>query len=277
MAHPELWQADQVSNDAVRYSAEDCAGPTQFLATRRKAGRYRIHVNVGFRLSEQQLRDYFSQFGPLTDVYLPKHRSGRVKGFGFCTFESEADLNKALQISDHVVVGVLVRINRAGPRPEFISVSKLERARTSRQSASVFSHSSTRAAQEFEPQGLPTGNRRLSLDSNVSSRGRFSDAPTGTTDLVGRDAGGVLGQPVSARRRSFDTRLLGPGYENTLLQQDQTGFFADARPLRADASWTPNLQQQQQQAEMQLPTAGAQQSPSSNLLYQLSVQSSWYG
>lgn len=52
----------------------------------------------GFRLSEQQLRDYFSQFGPLTDVYLPKHRSGRVKGFGFCTFESEADLNKVLQV-----------------------------------------------------------------------------------------------------------------------------------------------------------------------------------
>ena len=96
-------------------------------------------------LTEEQLRRYFSQFGEVLDVYLPKHNSGRNKGFGFTTFETEVQLLAALQVcgprsvcvstisvakrvhkttrcvqsSEHVIDGVVVRINRAGPRPEY--------------------------------------------------------------------------------------------------------------------------------------------------------------
>ena len=52
----------------------------------------------GYLLMEDQLKDYFSRFGPLLDVYLPKHKSGRNKGFGFTTFESEQDLDCALRV-----------------------------------------------------------------------------------------------------------------------------------------------------------------------------------
>ena len=52
----------------------------------------------GYLLTEEQLRSYFLQFGPLLDVYLPKHKSGRNKGFGFTTFENELDLERVLRV-----------------------------------------------------------------------------------------------------------------------------------------------------------------------------------
>ena len=52
----------------------------------------------GYLLSEDQLQSHFQQFGTLLDVYLPKHKSGRNKGFGFTTFESELDLERALKV-----------------------------------------------------------------------------------------------------------------------------------------------------------------------------------
>ncbi|CAK0744721.1 hypothetical protein CVIRNUC_001569 [Coccomyxa viridis] len=84
----------------------------------RRTGRWRIYMNVGYILDETQLTRYFSQFGTVTDCYLPKHKSGRNKGFGFTTFEAEPDLERTLQSAEHVIDGVMVKINRAGPRPE---------------------------------------------------------------------------------------------------------------------------------------------------------------
>ena len=52
----------------------------------------------GYLLTEVQLRDYFSQFGQILDVYLPHHKSGRNKGFGFTTFENELDLERVLRV-----------------------------------------------------------------------------------------------------------------------------------------------------------------------------------
>ena len=76
-------------------------------------------MNVGYDLTEQQLRDFFNQYGTVTDVYLPKHKSGRNKGFGFTTFDSEEGLRSALSAQEYIIGGDVVKINRAGPRPEF--------------------------------------------------------------------------------------------------------------------------------------------------------------
>lgn len=40
-------------------------------------GKFRMYMNVGYELSEEQLRTYFMKFGNVLDVYLPKHQSGR--------------------------------------------------------------------------------------------------------------------------------------------------------------------------------------------------------
>lgn len=85
----------------------------------RRTGKSRIYMNVGYELTEQQLRDFFNQYGNVTDVYLPKHKSGRNKGFGFTTFDSEEGLRSALSAQEYIIGGDVVKINRAGPRPEF--------------------------------------------------------------------------------------------------------------------------------------------------------------
>ena len=85
----------------------------------RRTGKHRIYMNVGYDLTEQQLRDFFNQYGTVTDVYLPKHKSGRNKGFGFTTFDSEESLRSALSAQEYMIGGDVVKINRAGPRPEF--------------------------------------------------------------------------------------------------------------------------------------------------------------
>ncbi|KAA6423901.1 MAG: hypothetical protein FRX49_05860, partial [Trebouxia sp. A1-2] len=60
----------------------------------------RIFLNVGYELSEKQLRAHFSTFGVLSDLYLPKHTNGRNKGYGFATFATEQSLTLALQQRD---------------------------------------------------------------------------------------------------------------------------------------------------------------------------------
>lgn len=77
----------------------------------------RIFLNVGYELSEKQLRAHFSNFGVLSDLYLPKHTNGRNKGYGFATFATEQSLTLALQQPKHIINGVTVQAKRAGPRP----------------------------------------------------------------------------------------------------------------------------------------------------------------
>lgn len=94
----------------------------------KRTGKHRIYMNVGYDLSEQQLRDFFNQYGSVIDVYLPKHKSGRNKGFGFTTFDSEEGLSSALSASEYVIGGDLVKINRAGPRPDQEPLREAEEA-----------------------------------------------------------------------------------------------------------------------------------------------------
>lgn len=70
----------------------------------------RLFLNVGYELTEAQLRTSFSKFGTVSDVYLPKHTSGKNKGYGFATFVTEEALLLALQTPQHVVEGILVQV-----------------------------------------------------------------------------------------------------------------------------------------------------------------------
>ena len=97
----------------------------------RRTGKHRIYMNVGYDLSEQQLRDFFNQYGNVTDVYLPKHKSGRNKGFGFTTFDSDDGLRSALSAQEYIIGGGVVKINRAGPRPEHELQREAEEAASS--------------------------------------------------------------------------------------------------------------------------------------------------
>jgi RNA recognition motif-containing protein len=69
------------------------------------------------RLSEQltakDLQEYFSQYGQVIDVYIPKP----FRAFGFVTFV-EADIAQGLCGESHIIKGVSVHVSRADPKEE---------------------------------------------------------------------------------------------------------------------------------------------------------------
>ena len=70
----------------------------------------RAFLNVGYELNEDHLRAHFAQFGSISDLYLPKHGSGRRKGYGFVTFDSSEALARALLAPAHSVEGIVVQV-----------------------------------------------------------------------------------------------------------------------------------------------------------------------
>ena len=72
---------------------------------------YRLYVDVGCELSERPLRQHFRKYGPVLDVFLPKHSQYRNKGFAFVTLSSEQAVSKALLDPQPVVQGVRLKVN----------------------------------------------------------------------------------------------------------------------------------------------------------------------
>jgi RNA recognition motif-containing protein len=56
-------------------------------------GKKKLYVgNLPFDATVEDVRDFFSEFGEISDVFLPE-RDGRTRGFGFVTMDEEsADL-----------------------------------------------------------------------------------------------------------------------------------------------------------------------------------------
>ena len=65
--------------------------------------------NLSYHLTEEDVKDFFADF-KITNVKLARTRDGRAKGFGFVTFESSADLSKALELNEHALLDRNVRI-----------------------------------------------------------------------------------------------------------------------------------------------------------------------
>ena len=72
---------------------------------------HRAFLNVGYELTEKELRTYFVKFGLVSDIYLPKHPTGRNKGFGFVTFDSTETLERVL-LTPHTVNGVVLQVQQ---------------------------------------------------------------------------------------------------------------------------------------------------------------------
>jgi len=66
---------------------------------------------------EQDLADYFTQFGFVMDVYIPRSRENKKehRGFGFVTFETEASIKRAISQGTHNLKGAVLAIDVAVP------------------------------------------------------------------------------------------------------------------------------------------------------------------
>lgn len=70
--------------------------------------------------TEADVREYFTRFGFVLDVYMPrdKHNRHEHRGFGFVTFETEAAVQRVGAHGIHHIRGVAVAIDSAVPRKE---------------------------------------------------------------------------------------------------------------------------------------------------------------
>ena len=76
--------------------------------------------NLPFAAQEQDVRELFSQYGGVTEVFLPMDReSGRPRGFAFVTMDSAEAMNAAINAQNgQEFLGRKLAINEARPREE---------------------------------------------------------------------------------------------------------------------------------------------------------------
>ncbi|MGB0580995.1 MAG: RNA recognition motif domain-containing protein [Limisphaerales bacterium] len=76
--------------------------------------------NIAFATTQQTLEDAFAQFGCVTDTHLLMDReTGRPRGFGFVTMETEEEAQKAIEgMNGKDLDGRDLTVNVARPREE---------------------------------------------------------------------------------------------------------------------------------------------------------------
>lgn len=74
--------------------------------------------NLSFNAEENDLREVFSGYGTVTNVFLPLDReSGKKRGFAFVDMSSDAEEAKAIETLDGADwMGRTIKVNKAKPR-----------------------------------------------------------------------------------------------------------------------------------------------------------------
>jgi RNA recognition motif-containing protein len=74
--------------------------------------------NLSFQAEEDDLRQVFSEYGTVTNVFLPLDRdSGKKRGFAFVDMSTDAEESKAIETLDGAEwMGRQIKVNKAKPR-----------------------------------------------------------------------------------------------------------------------------------------------------------------
>ncbi len=95
------------------------AEPSRSRSPRRRKSPTGTQVFVGnlhYSVTWQQLRDVFRTYGPVLGAYIPRTRDSRSRGYGFITFESSSDAQRAIEkLNDTELNGrrISVRLQRS--------------------------------------------------------------------------------------------------------------------------------------------------------------------
>jgi cold-inducible RNA-binding protein len=78
----------------------------------------KIYVgNIAFTVSEENLKETFSQYGLVEDIKLVIDRAtGRSRGFAFITFQKQFDAEASLQLNDTDIGGRKISVSMAKER-----------------------------------------------------------------------------------------------------------------------------------------------------------------
>uniref|UniRef100_A0A5K3EK81 Heterogeneous nuclear ribonucleoprotein A1 n=1 Tax=Mesocestoides corti TaxID=53468 RepID=A0A5K3EK81_MESCO len=176
--------------------------------------------------TENQLREFYSQWGEITDVVVMKdQRTGKSRGFGFVTFAESSSVDAAQAARPHTIDGKTIDSKRAMPREETspevhaavkkIFVGALKKDVTDDDLSQYFSQFGT----------VTDASVVMSKDRN-ESRG-FAFVTFDDTDAVDKV---ILSKPHSINENKIDVRKA--------LSKDEMSKIR-SRPLRPDfrQSW----------------------------------------
>ena len=78
----------------------------------------KIYVgNIAFTVTEDELKEIFSKYGPLEELKLVIDRAtGRSRGFCFITFQKQFDAEASLQLNDTDINGRKMSVSMAKER-----------------------------------------------------------------------------------------------------------------------------------------------------------------
>lgn len=76
--------------------------------------------NLSFQATEEDLKEVFSDYGPVKRVSLPMDReTGRKRGFAFVDMEEDDHENKAIEeLNDAEWMGRQIRVTKARPKED---------------------------------------------------------------------------------------------------------------------------------------------------------------
>ena len=82
--------------------------------------------NLFYEVTQDDLRDVFTEYGSVKRVSLPTYReTGRIRGFGFVEMSSDDEETTAIDTLDGAEwMGRSLRVNKAKPRTESASFAR---------------------------------------------------------------------------------------------------------------------------------------------------------
>ncbi|KAF2969594.1 hypothetical protein GQX73_g3967 [Xylaria multiplex] len=123
----DLGNGPTISNMAAPAKKEESPG-SSFHTTRGPSAKEDGKMFIGglnWETTDQSLRDYFSQFGEVTECTVMRDgATGRSRGFGFLTFKDPKTVN-IVMVKEHFLDGKLIDPKRAIPRDEQEKTSKI--------------------------------------------------------------------------------------------------------------------------------------------------------
>jgi pentatricopeptide repeat protein len=122
--------------------------------------------NLAPDIGTKELRSYFSNFGEISQVTMPKNKStGLAGGFGYVKYKNRQAAASAINKENHEIDGRIVRLKEARPAPDRGSANKQALAPTSR--VEIFVHH----LQHCKPQAAAVSNVLAEYGNNLGLNG----------------------------------------------------------------------------------------------------------
>jgi RNA recognition motif-containing protein len=116
LRHSNRFLADMAGLEPVEYPESQIQTSTNLSTT--NGNQYKLYVgNIDYTATESELASHFTQFGQVEFVNIPVNRyTGKARGFGFVSFGSRSDAERAIALHGTEFKGRQIQVNFAKER-----------------------------------------------------------------------------------------------------------------------------------------------------------------